>query len=275
MVSLSNHDPMINRFISADTIVPNPADPQSFNRYSYCLNNPLKYTDPSGHEVYINDYNVTTMYDIISSYWYYTDISQELVNAFTSPLFQAYNTLRGTALELTGYVENAKEKINIDWKYMNPNPDGSIPGGYYSPGKNGGSVYLNSAKQGVGSNELACLIGHELFHATIWIGLGLGDTKNNFAANEIFAYSLEYRIGLRLNVERGGYAKEFGDVHPWIPKCGLDYRIPRGAQFMYDTSLNYMVPPGLLTGSKPLPSWHKSDKTGDKFLTIAKSVWCP
>ncbi|MBN2240619.1 MAG: RHS repeat-associated core domain-containing protein [Dehalococcoidales bacterium] len=43
------YDPEIGRFISPDTIIPNPADPQSFNRYSYCLNNPLKYNDPSGH----------------------------------------------------------------------------------------------------------------------------------------------------------------------------------------------------------------------------------
>jgi len=43
------YDPSIDRFISADTIVPDPADPQSFNRYSYCINNPLKYTDPDGH----------------------------------------------------------------------------------------------------------------------------------------------------------------------------------------------------------------------------------
>jgi hypothetical protein len=43
---------MIGRFISADTIVPNPANPQSLNRYSYCLNNPLKYIDPTGHTEY-------------------------------------------------------------------------------------------------------------------------------------------------------------------------------------------------------------------------------
>jgi RHS repeat-associated protein len=43
------YDAKIGRFISADTIVPNPANPQSLNRYSYCLNNPLKYVDPTGH----------------------------------------------------------------------------------------------------------------------------------------------------------------------------------------------------------------------------------
>jgi len=30
--------------------VPNIANPQEFNRYSYCTNNPLKYIDPSGHD---------------------------------------------------------------------------------------------------------------------------------------------------------------------------------------------------------------------------------
>ena len=43
------YDPFIGRFISPDIIVPQPYNPQSLNRYSYCLNNPLIYNDPSGH----------------------------------------------------------------------------------------------------------------------------------------------------------------------------------------------------------------------------------
>ena len=39
----------LGRFVSADTIVPNPQNPQDFNRYALARNNPLKYTDPSGH----------------------------------------------------------------------------------------------------------------------------------------------------------------------------------------------------------------------------------
>jgi RHS repeat-associated protein len=41
--------PYINRFLSADTIVPGYANPQNLNRFSYVLNNPLRYTDPTGH----------------------------------------------------------------------------------------------------------------------------------------------------------------------------------------------------------------------------------
>jgi len=41
--------PEIGRFVSPDTIVPDPSNPQSYNRYSYGYNNPVKYVDPSGH----------------------------------------------------------------------------------------------------------------------------------------------------------------------------------------------------------------------------------
>ena len=42
------YDPRLGRFLSPDNYVQLPESTQSFNRYSYCLNNPLKYTDPSG-----------------------------------------------------------------------------------------------------------------------------------------------------------------------------------------------------------------------------------
>ncbi len=44
------YSPLTGRFISADTIVPEAGNPQAFNRYAYVFNNPLKYTDPSGHD---------------------------------------------------------------------------------------------------------------------------------------------------------------------------------------------------------------------------------
>lgn len=38
------------QFNQPDTIVPNLSNPQSFNRYAYALNNPIRYNDPSGHK---------------------------------------------------------------------------------------------------------------------------------------------------------------------------------------------------------------------------------
>ena len=43
------YDQLTGRFLQPDTIVPQPGNPQSLNRYSYVLNNALRYTDPTGH----------------------------------------------------------------------------------------------------------------------------------------------------------------------------------------------------------------------------------
>ena len=42
------YDAGIGRFIQADNIIPNPYRPASFDRFSYVLNSPLRYIDPSG-----------------------------------------------------------------------------------------------------------------------------------------------------------------------------------------------------------------------------------
>jgi RHS repeat-associated protein len=49
------YDPILGRFLSPDPYVQAPEFSQSFNRYSYCVNNPLIYTDPSGEIFGIDD----------------------------------------------------------------------------------------------------------------------------------------------------------------------------------------------------------------------------
>ena len=72
------YDPVLGRFLSPDNYVQMPDNSQSFNRYSYCLNNPLKYTDASGELFGIDDLvaallggslNVLTNIDNIHSFW--------------------------------------------------------------------------------------------------------------------------------------------------------------------------------------------------------------
>jgi RHS repeat-associated protein len=43
------YDPYTARFMSADPFVQDAGNLQSYNRYSYVLNNPLAFTDPSGY----------------------------------------------------------------------------------------------------------------------------------------------------------------------------------------------------------------------------------
>ena len=49
------YDPVTSSFLSVDNYVQDPSYTQNFNRYAYCMNNPLKYTDPDG-EFFILDF---------------------------------------------------------------------------------------------------------------------------------------------------------------------------------------------------------------------------
>jgi RHS repeat-associated protein len=65
------YDPYLARWLSADTLVPDPGDPQSFNRYSYAIGNPLRHTDPSGHGACGgDDYDPACEEDIPPIIWY-------------------------------------------------------------------------------------------------------------------------------------------------------------------------------------------------------------
>lgn len=44
------YDPVLGRFLSPDNYVQSPYNSQNYNRYTYCLNNPLKYNDPTGQK---------------------------------------------------------------------------------------------------------------------------------------------------------------------------------------------------------------------------------
>jgi|CXWJ01.1.fsa_nt_gi RHS repeat-associated protein len=39
----------LGRFQQPDTVIPDPSNPQNWNRYSYGVNNPIRYNDPDGH----------------------------------------------------------------------------------------------------------------------------------------------------------------------------------------------------------------------------------
>lgn len=46
------YDPKLHRFLQTDSHIQDPSNTQNYNRYGYCWNNPLKYTDPSGEVIH-------------------------------------------------------------------------------------------------------------------------------------------------------------------------------------------------------------------------------
>lgn len=63
------YDPVIARFLSPDPYVANNTFTQDFNRYSYCRNNPLLYTDPSGELFVIDDILIGAAVGCIVNFW--------------------------------------------------------------------------------------------------------------------------------------------------------------------------------------------------------------
>lgn len=45
------YDAALGRFVQADSVVPSPGNPQNLNRYTYVLDNPLRYIDPRGQAI--------------------------------------------------------------------------------------------------------------------------------------------------------------------------------------------------------------------------------
>ena len=94
------YDPVVGRFLSADNYVQMPDFTQSFNRYSYCLNNPLKFTDPSGEKwrwgnpFYHFDRLAQKFMDWVNKKL--EPVSDAMVDAGIPPFGGGYNTTHGS-----------------------------------------------------------------------------------------------------------------------------------------------------------------------------------
>ena len=61
------YDPTNGRMLSVDNHIQAPYNTQSYNRYSYALNNPLKYTDPDGEFFVIDSWIVGFIHGFFSA----------------------------------------------------------------------------------------------------------------------------------------------------------------------------------------------------------------
>ncbi len=91
------YDPILGRFLSIDPYVQMPDYRDGFNRYAYCLNNPLIYTDPSGE--FISSF----MY---LGYKYLTRPALDIQNLNFSQFGQptAQNSLEGLSYLVNSYI---------------------------------------------------------------------------------------------------------------------------------------------------------------------------
>jgi RHS repeat-associated protein len=125
------YDPYLNHFVQPDTIIPDPSNPQSWNRYAYVNNNPINYNDPCGHVVcqgalscesssIFNDFQKSAIYQTLADQYensgysgyfheyyitiasYYMALAQNNTHAAEANLTQVLNTK--TMLMVNGFV---------------------------------------------------------------------------------------------------------------------------------------------------------------------------
>lgn len=110
------YDPEIARFIQEDTYRGNTADPLSLNLYTYCVNNPVKYYDPTGHKYYYvgDSTKVEAKYD--QTYFWkgyaYDYIPEDMPLCYVTPEFCVEPTHRHITISFTMDVGQTL-KVNL------------------------------------------------------------------------------------------------------------------------------------------------------------------
>ena len=95
------YDPLLGRFLSPDRFVQIPDYSQNFNKYSYCLNNSLRYTDPDAELIFtlictfVPGMQVFLPVAVAAGHWQYVDkhtpaqernpLAQSIVSSVCSP----------------------------------------------------------------------------------------------------------------------------------------------------------------------------------------------
>ncbi|MCR5366225.1 MAG: FG-GAP-like repeat-containing protein [Prevotella sp.] len=196
------YDPALGRFLSPDNYVQLPDFSQSFNRYSYCLNNPLKYTDPDGELFGIDDafwiglcitgaINVWANWDEIQHNWGHA-VASFFIGAGSTTLGIVNPLLGAAALGVSNSIINQSYNGSVDW------------------GQVGFSMSMSLLTQGIGQ-KVGSIIDASVSQLTSkvknivvekWLNGAIDGTLGGFTMGTLFSLGNGENIGTSL--ENGG-----------------------------------------------------------------------
>lgn len=105
------YDDLLGRFIQPDPYVPESKGVLAFDRYAYSNNNPIRYSDPSGHSAWdsIGDFATGFVYELARTTAWYSSHAQNVlsVNATESDAMLAGRVLADVATIAVGVAEVA------------------------------------------------------------------------------------------------------------------------------------------------------------------------
>ncbi len=110
----------LNRWAQPDSIIPDPSNPLDFDRYSYVRNNPVKYTDPSGHyscsDMPWEECENKTTQQILEEYYGVT-IDDEFTEKQKGLIYQAVSDVGQALARASEYITGADAFVGV-YKYM-------------------------------------------------------------------------------------------------------------------------------------------------------------
>lgn len=179
------YDPQLGRFLSPDNYVQMPDFSQSFNRYSYCINNPLKFTDPDGEwfgldDLIIAGVSFATSYiakSISTGNWGWSSVKAGLFSAVSS--YFGFN-ISGGASALGG-VWNAASNIGVNNLANGLLPNATIPLGSHF-GLSLSPAFAFSSESGLSFGAYSSLSYHSK-DFDFSIGAGAGSNYSGWGAS--------------------------------------------------------------------------------------------
>ena len=196
------YDPELGRFIQPDGVVPGPANPQALNRYSYGLNNPVKYVDPSGHSAESSSGGAGPDWPTLPS----PDVPLDLVKQYAEIYGIPWQVLAGLLGSEIGMDTVWYDRIGDMLFVFTPIAYGSLGASalynlWPNPGPGIGNVHLSTARvvsqymaDKYASNGAMQLDMHQM--QTAELGMVLAFTKINVqAAAACLRYLADYRFG--------------------------------------------------------------------------------
>ncbi len=267
------YDPVVGRFLSPDPYVQNPGYTQSYNRYSYCLNNPLKYADPNGEFfldpiVWLGNYLINWLDNTLNKEMSAKEAFKQTpiainqnyspsANQFSNPQAEAQKTAR--TIEKRG-VEIEQNISNIGQNYGEALRDAESKGGNFSVGSTEQALMLTGiglsadwAQAGADifqqSNKgiLRAAVKNELPTANI---KGIMRTTGEFSSGAKLVGRSVILLSAGISVYQGYDAYTKGDMSG-VGKAGLDLGVGLGTAaigglpgvLIYGTYMLIMAPP--------------------------------
>ena len=227
------YDPIRKMFLTPDNVLQDPYDPQNYNRFGYCLNNPLKYTDPSGNFIpffIIPSFSIDNNGSIGFSLSFVLGIPHALNVSATIGYAggQGYITAGvqgGGAYAYIGYGGQSGWMAGVGFSFLPPGAAGN-----FSVGTNIGSVGLSwSEFGGVSANSLGFFISSRGvdFNPSISISTMAYSGKIGNRKNISFTKLSSDEID-NLNANQGQLQNDLDEVAK--AKYGADYKTRFGVK---------------------------------------------